>query len=630
MFSRRKSETPLTVLNELYNEVANSSLSNLSLEQGGRMKEALQGWQQLQMSFGDKFSRVKAELDHEHLTDEESFILDEIMVLQSQAEEHMEKLEAIVDRQLREETAVAMRQAMRESEKDSRAQQPPPTARTRSQVILTMRGHSGNGIKRSLRNNSKSFTSSTTPASTKQAKQAANLIWSPSSSLTSGKSYSSSAPQDPFENFDTDFSTNKTSDDSNVDDLNDQFKLLSSSQKHYKSPSDRARAALQKSAAVKVPPPATVSRVRSPQHHHSSKSATRSRTVSPAERQSSPPQKELILSEATTEDADGFDSLDDKQRDQEKLIASLKGVDPVAARQILNEIIVNGDEVHWEDIAGLEAAKNSLKEAVVYPFLRPDLFRGLREPARGMLLFGPPGTGKTMLARAVATESQSTFFSISASSLTSKYLGESEKLVRALFQLAKKMAPSIIFVDEIDSLLGTRNNEGENEASRRIKNEFLVQWSDLTKAAAGNDNGEDVERVLVLAATNLPWSIDEAARRRFVRRQYIPLPEATTRRAQFDKLLSHQHHTMTEDDLNELVRITDGFSGSDITALAKDAAMGPLRELGDQLLFTEKADIRPVALKDFVKSLESIRPSVSKENLQDFEQWAKVYGSSGA
>jgi SpoVK/Ycf46/Vps4 family AAA+-type ATPase len=242
-----------------------------------------------------------------------------------------------------------------------------------------------------------------------------------------------------------------------------------------------------------------------------------------------------------------------------------KGIDPNAARQILNDIVVRGDEVHWDDIAGLDAAKKALKEAVVYPFLRPDLFSGLREPARGMLLFGPPGTGKTMLARAVATESKSTFFSVSASTLTSKWHGESEKLVRALFGLAKALAPSIIFVDEIDSLLSSRSSGTEHEASRRSKTEFLIQWSDLQRAAAGREPSTkrsrgDPSRVLVLAATNVPWDIDEAARRRFVRRQYIPLPEHHVRDQQLRKLLSHQVHELDDEDIEVLVHVTEGNS----------------------------------------------------------------------
>lgn len=242
------------------------------------------------------------------------------------------------------------------------------------------------------------------------------------------------------------------------------------------------------------------------------------------------------------------------------------GVDEGAAKQIFNEIVVQGDEVHWDDVAGLDVAKKALKEAVVYPFLRPDLFMGLREPARGMLLFGPPGTGKTMLARAVATESRSTFFAISASSLTSKWLGESEKLVRALFLLAKALAPSIIFVDEIDSLLSSRGGSSEHESTRRIKTEFLIQWSDLQRAAAGSKQTDkekaegDASRVLVLAATNMPWAIDEAARRRFVRRQYIPLPEAPVRGEQLKTLLGHQKHNLKKSDIAVLVELTDGMS----------------------------------------------------------------------
>lgn len=324
------------------------------------------------------------------------------------------------------------------------------------------------------------------------------------------------------------------------------------------------------------------------------------------------------------------------EKKKKKILRRLPpGVDESAAKAIFNEIVVEGDAVRWSDVAGLEIAKNALREAVVYPFLRPDLFMGLREPARGMLLFGPPGTGKTMLARAVATESKSTFFSISASSLTSKYLGESEKLVRALFGLAKMMAPSIIFVDEIDSLLSQRSGSGDHESTRRIKTEFLIQWSDLQRAAAGRESPSgatdrgDANRVLVLAATNLPWAIDEAARRRFVRRQYIPLPEPETRATQLKTLLGQQKHNLTDADILELVELTDGFSGSDITALAKDAAMGPLRSLGEALLHMTMEEIRPIELVDFKASLQTIRPSVNKEGLKEYEDWARKFGERG-
>lgn len=257
-----------------------------------------------------------------------------------------------------------------------------------------------------------------------------------------------------------------------------------------------------------------------------------------------------------------------------------RGVDAAVAKNILNEIVVQGDEVHWSDVAGLELAKKALKEAVVYPFLRPDLFMGLREPARGMLLFGPPGTGKTMLARAVATESKSTFFAISASSLTSKWHGESEKLVRALFALAKALAPSIIFVDEIDSLLSARSGSSEHEASRRSKTEFLIQWSDLQRAAAGRDTSiGDATRVLVLAATNCPWDIDEAARRRFVRRQYIPLPEMETRETQIRTLLGAQKHNLDAKDIWRLVTLTEGKQVSQHDSFSQSVTTPPFPPL---------------------------------------------------
>lgn len=360
-----------------------------------------------------------------------------------------------------------------------------------------------------------------------------------------------------------------------------------------------------------------------PQQHQVRSAASRS--ASPP----TPKERPLLVDDTPKSPEEDTEKLDEWDLMARQKIKELRGVDENAAKQILNEVVLRGDVVHWDDIAGLEQAKASLKETVVYPFLRPDLFSGLREPALGMLLFGPPGTGKTMLARAVATESKSTFFSISASSLTSKYMGESEKLVRALFQLAKALAPSIIFVDEIDSILTQRADQGEHEASRRIKNEFLVQWSDLQAAATGKTHG-DVRRVLVLGATNLPWAIDEAARRRFVRRQYIPLPEPETRKVHLLKLLSHQKHALNNNDVGRLVTLTRGFSGSDLTALAKDAAMGPLRSLGDALLTTAPDQVRPMGYDDFEKSMSTIRPSVSPEGLKAFENWASLYGSSGA
>lgn len=348
-------------------------------------------------------------------------------------------------------------------------------------------------------------------------------------------------------------------------------------------------------------------------------------------RSSSPPL--AVERESTPSEEDDSKIATPMERRIQKVMENLHGVDPQACEQIMNEIIVMDEQVHWDDIAGLKNAKNSLKETVVYPFLRPDLFRGLREPIRGMLLFGPPGTGKTMIAKAVATESNSTFFSISASSLLSKYLGESEKLVRALFYMAKRMAPSIIFIDEIDSLL-TARSDNENESSRRIKTELLIQWSALSSATAqdssNNNETETDSRVLVLAATNLPWAIDEAARRRFSRRLYIPLPEYETRLYHLRKLMSKQKNNLSDTDYEVIAEMSDGFSGSDITALAKEAAMEPIRDLGDKLMDADFNKIRGVIVKDFEKAMQTVKRSVSPDSLEQYQDWAAGFGSTGA
>ena len=195
------------------------------------------------------------------------------------------------------------------------------------------------------------------------------------------------------------------------------------------------------------------------------------------------------------------------------------------------------------------------------------MFTGLREPTRGILLYGPPGNGKTMLAKAVATECRSAFFNISASTLMSKWVGDSERLMRHLFGLAAVHSPSIIFIDEIDSLCGQRS-EGENDSARRIKTEFLVQMQGV---------GNSMDGVLVLGATNVPWELDQAMRRRFQKRIYISLPDATARAGIMKNKGSKTKNTVTEEEWVELGNASEGYSGSDISIVVNEALMMPVR-----------------------------------------------------
>ncbi|CAG9829311.1 unnamed protein product [Diabrotica balteata] len=298
---------------------------------------------------------------------------------------------------------------------------------------------------------------------------------------------------------------------------------------------------------------------------------------------------------------------------------SLRGVDPKLAHAILDEIVEGGPAIQWEDIVGQDNAKQALQEMVILPSLRPELFTGLRTPARGLLLFGPPGNGKTLLARAVATECQATFFSISAASLTSKYVGDGEKMVRALFAIARELQPSIIFIDEVDSLLSERSNN-EHEASRRLKTEFLVEFDGLP-------SNPESEKVLVMAATNRPQELDEAALRRFPKRVYVSLPNLETRAKLLKKLLAKQGCTLTQQELKRLATLTEGYSGSDLTALAKDAALGPIRELQpEQVKQMDPNAVRSITINDFLDSLKRIRRSVSPQSLVAYEKWSLQYG----
>ncbi|KAH8293024.1 hypothetical protein KR054_008269 [Drosophila jambulina] len=282
--------------------------------------------------------------------------------------------------------------------------------------------------------------------------------------------------------------------------------------------------------------------------------------------------------------------------------------------------------IKWTDVAGLNEAKTILQEAVVLPVIMPEFFKGIRRPWRGVLMVGPPGTGKTMLAKAVATECGTTFFNVSSSTLTSKYRGESEKLVRLLFEMARFYAPSTIFIDEIDALCASRGSDSEHEASRRFKAELLIQMDGL------NASMQEEKVIMVLAATNHPWDIDEAFRRRFEKRIYIPLPNEDTRSALLklclkDVCLSPNLNTgLIGDELQ-------GYSGSDISNVCRDASMMAMRRLisgrtPDQIkqIRREEVDL-PITLQDFQDARQRTKKSVSADDVARFEKWMEEYGS---
>jgi len=288
---------------------------------------------------------------------------------------------------------------------------------------------------------------------------------------------------------------------------------------------------------------------------------------------------------------------------------------------ITRDIYVENPEVYWDSIAGQAHAKRLLQEAVVLPNKYPQLFTGLLQPWRGVLLYGPPGTGKTMLAKAVATECRTTFFNISASSVISKWQGDSEKLIRVLFELARYHAPSTIFLDEIDALMTARGGGGEHEASRRMRTELLVQMDGLAKSE---------KPVFVLAATNLPWELDMALLRRLEKRILVPLPDRTTRAELLAKKFAGYAVDM---DAADIAASTADFSGSDIALLCKECAMRPMRRLIKTLDLQAPADQSTLALgaitrEDVEGALASTKPS-SRMYEEKYRQFSELYGDQG-
>jgi len=326
--------------------------------------------------------------------------------------------------------------------------------------------------------------------------------------------------------------------------------------------------------------------------------------------------------------------------------------------------------VKWTDVAGLDLAKESLKETVILPVRFPQLFTGKRKPFKGILLYGPPGTGKSYLAKAVATEADSMFFSVSSSDLVSKWQGESERLVRNLFEMARSAegGNAIIFIDEVDSLCGSRS-EGEQDSTRRIKTEFLVQMDGVGKSKGS---------ILVLGATNVPWELDAAIRRRFEKRIYIPLPEKHARAVMLKLHIGDTPHTLTDREFDKLGEKTGGASASDISVLVREALYEPLRKCqqAKQFLLTpdeyyipcekypnckncppklssdkpdkdytcknchairmqlwdlpgDKLKVPDIGFNDFQKALTHSCASVSPEELEIFVDWTNKFGQKG-
>ncbi|GAB2240909.1 hypothetical protein Droror1_Dr00021427 [Drosera rotundifolia] len=339
----------------------------------------------------------------------------------------------------------------------------------------------------------------------------------------------------------------------------------------------------------------------------------------------------------------GTQMLQSIQNESKSLKKSLKDVatENEFEKRLLADVIPPSDiGVTFDDIGALENVKDTLKELVMLPLQRPELFcKGqLTKPCKGILLFGPPGTGKTMLAKAVATEAGANFINISMSSITSKWFGEGEKYVKAVFSLASKISPSVVFVDEVDSMLGRRENPGEHEAMRKMKNEFMVNWDGLRT--------KDTERVLVLAATNRPFDLDEAVIRRLPRRLMVNLPDAPNR-AKILKVILAKEDLSPSVDLDAVANMTEGYSGSDLKNLCVAAAHRPIREIlerekkeAEAALAEDRpapplsgsADIRPLNMDDFKHAHEQVFASVSSEshNMTELQQWNDLYGEGGS
>ncbi|MEM2347844.1 MAG: AAA family ATPase, partial [Sulfolobales archaeon] len=282
-------------------------------------------------------------------------------------------------------------------------------------------------------------------------------------------------------------------------------------------------------------------------------------------------------------------------------LEALKLVHPTLMREVFVEV----PEVRWSDIGGLDDVKQQLREAVEWPLKYPAMFESMGiKPPRGVLLYGPPGCGKTLLAKAVATESGANFIAIKGPEILSKWVGESERAVREVFRRARQVAPAVIFFDEIDAITPARGHRYDAGVTDRIVNQLLAEMDGITM----------LKNVVVIGATNRADIIDPALLRpgRFDRIIYVPPPD---KKARLEILKVHTRNVPLANDVNleKLAELTEGYSGADIEALVREAVMIALRE---------KLEARPVAMDYFMKALKTVKPSLSKDIT---DRYAKLY-----
>ncbi|KAI3464094.1 hypothetical protein Pfo_020757 [Paulownia fortunei] len=299
-------------------------------------------------------------------------------------------------------------------------------------------------------------------------------------------------------------------------------------------------------------------------------------------------------------------------------------------RTFVSAVVCPGEiGVKFDDVGALEDVKKALDELVILPMRRPELFShgNLLRPCKGILLFGPPGTGKTLLVKALATEAGANFISVTPSSFASKWVGDDEKLTRALFSFAGKLAPVIIFLDEVDALLGARGRRTEHEATRRLRNEFMAAWDGL--------RSKDNQRILILGATNRPYDIDDAVIRCMPRRIYVDLPDVGSR-LKILKLLLAEENLESVFLFEQLAKATEGYSGSDLKNLCVAAAYRPVQELLVEESKGDRVDgvpaLRPLKLDDFTHCKAKVGPSVAynSTSLNELREWNEQYGEGGS